>query len=140
MAKEAPLRFLVDLAASTASTAFPTSSTQGVSVSDITGQSWHTAANRIAVMADITGSAPVSSDIHLYGYASDIGLWSHIGSMNAGSSITTSVKWNVTATRFRLAEFFNLGGKSYDRFMTRTVNSGAGAMSVSTWIGFPTGE
>ena len=143
MLKKAPFRFVTDLAASTSSTVFPTLATQGKSLADVSSPqppAWHSAGDTIAVMVDATFSAaPVSLDVHVYGWADDIGLWSYLTSLNAGSSITASPKWNVTATRVRLAETVSVGPKSYDRYMTRCVNSGT-AITASTWIGFPVGE
>ncbi len=141
MLKKGPYRFIADLAASTSSTVFPTTATQGKALGDLSNDpDWHGAGDNIAVMVDATFSAaPVSLDVHVYGYADDIGLWSYITSLNSGSSITASPKWNVTATRVRLAETVSLGPKQYDRYMTRCVNSGT-AITASTWIGFPIGE
>ncbi len=142
MLKKGPFRFIADLAASTSSTVFPTLATQGKALGDLANDpGYHGAGDTIAVMVDATFSAaPVSLDVHVYGWADDIGLWSYVTSLNAGSSITSSPKWNVSATRVRLAETVSVGPKSYDRYMTRCVNSGSAITGVSTWIGFPVGE
>jgi len=137
--REGRISWNLDLNASTSTTAFPTSSTQGIAVSQSHSGS------RVHVKVDHTvASGTVSLVVALYGYttgdASAAGSgWYFLGAFNNNSSMAASstAVWSPDASTIRTAEVFSASGLNFDRFMTRQIAPGGTGVSTTTYIGFP---
>lgn len=128
----------LDLNASTASTAFPTLSTQGV----LAASSRH--GQRIHVKIDHTvASGVVSLFTALYGYttgdATGAGSgWYFLGAFNNAASMAANTsQWSPDASTIRTAEVFSVSDRNFDRYMTRQIAPGGTGVATTTYIGFP---
>lgn len=137
--REGRVAWHLDLNASTASTSFPSASTQGVAPG-----SAH-AGSRVHVKCDHTvASGTVSLVVALYGYTtgdvSGAGAgWYLLGSFNGGSAMAASstTPWSPDASTIHTAEVFAVSGLNFDRFATRQIAPGGTGVSTTTYIGFP---
>lgn len=138
--REGHVYWIQDLNGSTATTPFPTASTEGISVSAYPNVlNPPRAADRVHVRVRYqVATGVLSTDVHLYGYDSAVlSAWSYLGSINAGNSLTSNgAKWSPDGSTIALAEYFVTSGENYDRYMTRCINPQGTTPLVSTWIGF----
>lgn len=142
----APIVWKQDLTASTATTAYPTSSTQGIALSSFGDTITPlTTGDKIHVALDYTvASGTMSTDVHVYGYvASSIGNsmtgWYYVGGLNGSGSITADAKWSASSTQIKLMEFVNITLDQVSRLYTRCVAPGGTSPVISTYIGVERG-
>jgi hypothetical protein len=147
MFNEGPIRWLQDLNASTATTAYPTSLTAGVKKDDLMtgGIGAGRTAAKLWVMVDYRDTVGATSCcIGVYGLA-DQGvfastaapLWTFIGALNKGSPIAaTGVGgFQISALRVASTESLPVCIDNFTRFATRSLVPAGTAPTVSTFIG-----
>jgi hypothetical protein len=137
--REGRVAWTLDLNASTASTVFPTTSTQGIA----TGQYRH--GSRVHVKIDHTvATGVVSLFVALYGYTTGDATaagsgWYFLGAFNNASSMAANTsQWSPDASTIRTAEVFTISDANYDRLYTRQIAPGGTTPNTTTYIGFPT--
>ncbi len=132
--------FTQDLAASTLSTVYPAGAAAGVAPS-AGGRG-----GRVVVMARAQiSAAPMSFQVHVYGYDADTGYWGYINSLRAGASVASSTVLGPDASTAVLIEglCYSTGApvytENFSRYATRLVCSAASSLhTVSTYIGSTT--
>ena len=140
MLREGAIVWAQDLNASTSTTAFPTTSTQGVA--------WPTTLNRRAGRIHVgvrhsVASGTVSLMVQLYGYSAvgdfSAGGWFYLGGFNSGSSMAVDgSKWSPDSSTINVAETFTASTENYSRYYTRQIAPGGSSPTTTTYIGFPT--
>lgn len=134
-----PIIWQADLASSTATTAWPSGTSQGISLPSATASPGRVGARLHVLLMYQVAAGTVSTDVHLYGYHAQSGIasWAFLGSLNGGNSITARTdKWSPTTSTVVLAEYFAVGLEQFSRYATRCINPQGTTPLVSTWIGY----
>ncbi len=138
------IQWLRNLNGVTASSSFPTLSTQGVAPESLrAGPSRNMAGPRVHVAVDYfisTGTASFTASLLGLAAAGTVfeaaPRWFFIKALNGGSSITASTsKWSPDASTIQYSEVIDIGGAQYDRYSTKVVVAGSNDL-VTTHIGF----
>ena len=124
-----------DLNGSTATTAYPTGTSEG-EVARAPGRLGDRCHVKLRYQV---ASGTLSTDCHLYALDYSTTHWSYIGSLNGGSSIASSTKWNLNASTIAIQEVFTIAPENVKRIASRIIAPGGTTPLVSTWIGFEVG-
>lgn len=142
--REGAIGWVRDLDASTATTAFPTSSGAGVTVPTTWPVGYLGSRTHVSVSHTVA-SGTVSLTLALYGLPRIMGdmttgsqKWCYLGSFNNGSSMAADTsKWSPDASTIQVAEVFTVSAANYERLATRQIAPGGTSPSTTTHIGFP---
>jgi hypothetical protein len=135
---EGSIKWIRDLNGVTTTSAFLSTSGDGVAVPD--GRK----ASRVHVRVHHTqASGTLSCNVSLLGFAPAGALgsadrWVYLGGFNNGTSMAVDTsKWSPDANTIQVAEVFTVSPMNYTRFGTRVVAPGGTTTSTTTDIGFP---
>lgn len=133
--------FQQDLDGSTATTAYPSATTDGVELP--TNASRGKDGTRVHLLVRYqVALGTVSTDVHLYGLTATNagpGHWAYLASMNGGASLTSTGPWAVNSSTVCIQERFEIGQGQLYRLATRCINPQGTTPLVSTWIGYERG-
>lgn len=133
--------FQQDLNGSTATTAYPSATTDGVGLPTTATAGRDGTRVHVLVRYQVA-LGTVSTDVHLYGLTGTTagpGHWAYLASMNGGSSLTSTGPWAVNSSTVCIQERFELGHAQLYRLATRCINPQGTTPLVSTWIGYERG-
>lgn len=137
--REGPVKWQLNLNAASGNTAFPTASTDGVSVPSGYQPG---AANRIhAMLRHTVASGTVSLSASLFGYSNvgdfSTGGWSYVGSFNGGSSMAADTsRWSPDQSTIVVSEVFVVTAENFSRYALRVVCGGT-TSTTTGYIGYP---
>ncbi len=142
--REGQVYWIRDLNASTATTAYPTSTTAGVAVPASLSAGGLGSRTHVCVEHAIA-SGTISLVVALYGLPRVTGTmttsptWAHLGTFFNGSSLpgSSTLPWDPTISTIRKIETFNFSAANYERLATRQIAPGGTSPVTTVYLGFP---